>query len=180
MKFNPKEIFCELISGLSFICYLAPLFHLFDILSFAEMKSLLDKITTVEFISIFLIITYVLGILMDAIGLTIGSGFLDDKVSNNEPSGIEYQEYWKNVNDKLSAYREEQWTYYSCFRNVFINLIPILVSWLFVLGFNKGFILLLVTLILLGICLFFSMRTLLRLYYRITRYDLSGSGEEEK
>lgn len=178
MKLNLKEIFCELLSGLTLILLIIPVLHVLGAVPIFKIeKMVMESLDSTLVITLTLVCSFVLGIVMDSIGLALGSLFIDKLICPNEPKSSEYQRYWKTVTPELSAYREEQWAYYSCYRNMSIVLVPLIIFWSFVV-FEQGNFLLVVPLIVGGtlteLALIKSMKILLELVYKITRYDLSA------
>lgn len=178
MKINPKEIFCELLSGLGMFAFLLPLVLLLDFTSCDKLVLYIKGIgNDLAILTILITLCYVLGILMDSIGLTLGYMVIDKVLGGQEPTAIDYQNYWKNVTTELSEFREQQWTYYSCFRNLSIVIIPAALLWFVLMIKNDNTSLAWVILISSALVEFFlirSMKILLGLYYQITKYDLSA------
>lgn len=177
MKINPKEIFCELLSGMGMILLIIPIVLLLDIASLDDLMAFLnDKNNFLPLLTGLTILSYVLGILMDAVGLALGYLVIDKLVGGKEPTSNEYRKYWKNVTQELSGFREQQWTYYSCFRNLSINLIPAGGLWFIVLiqqGSTAIAFVVIISTVIIELSLIKSMEILLKLYYQITKYDLS-------
>ncbi|MCE7990896.1 MAG: hypothetical protein HEP71_02910 [Roseivirga sp.] len=183
MKLNLKEIFCELLSGLALILLILPLLHILGAVTIFQVKELaLESLDGTLLITLTLICSFVLGIIMDSIGLALGSLFIDKVICSDEPESFDYRRYWKTVTTELSAYREEQWAYYSCYRNMSIVLIPLVFFWSIVI-YEQGNYLLIVVLIVVGVltelALIKSMKILLELVYKLTKYDLSDSPPDQ-
>jgi hypothetical protein len=97
----------------------------------------------------------------------------------NFPSAESLANYWKTAAQHVVKYRDTQWTYYSFYRNLFILFVPGSIgfgivaaryynNWLGVGAF--------VSVVLIEVCLFFSLRVLINLYYDILKNFSSSSG----
>lgn len=116
---------------------------------------------------------YLLGLIVDSLGLAIGEWKLDGWVVKEPPPEKEtIAHFYKAVSEHLLKYRDLQWTYYSMYRNMFILGIPITI---FVMGclIKRDLYFWAATTVLIGmlfiVSTWVSMRTLLKLCYAITR-----------
>ncbi len=170
--FNLTNIFCEVLSGLGIITFLIPLLDILNCYTLKEtLAFIIDKTTLANF-GILLFLCYTLGLLFDAIGLAIGDLFLDDLSNKDTPTDVQISDFWKNANSHVLNYRDIQWAYYSCYRNLFIIFAPGSIVWAIAIWKNFNWYSAIITLILLGVfewILFYSMKTLLKLYYTITK-----------
>ncbi len=182
MKVNLKEIFCELLSGLALILLIIPILYLLGEVTIDEILKAISQSSGAVVVTLVIGVSFILGIIMDAVGLALGSLFLDKLICENEPQASDYQKYWKEVTPELSAYREGQWAYYSCYRNLFIIIPPLLFFWsrvIYLQGNSPVILVLVVFGVLIEVALLKSMIVLLDLFYRITCYDLSEQVQGE-
>ena len=114
------EVFCEIVSGLSLVVIAFPLADLLDLSNLSDSWTFLIDKMDLSGLTIVLVISYLLGIIVDSIGLTIGEIFLDDLVFKEKPSTDQKSCFWNKAGDHVLKYRDSQWAYYSCYRNLFI------------------------------------------------------------
>jgi hypothetical protein len=170
--FNLTNIFCEVLSGLGIITFLIPLLDILNCYTLKETLTFIaDKISLANF-GILIFLCYILGLLFDAIGLVIGDLFLDNRANKDVPTQAQVADFWKNANSHVLDYRDIQWAYYSLYRNLFIISAPGSIVWAIAIWKNFNWYSALITQILFGVfewILFYSMKTLLKLYYTITK-----------
>jgi hypothetical protein len=173
-EFNLADLFGELLSG---ILVLIVSILILDYCGFFTLKDII-KCFKIElgFITFILLFCYFLGIIMHSIGLTLGELFLDNLITTKkEPTEKQKKKYFKNVQEHVSAYRDRQWKYYSLYRNIFIIIIIGLFFYCNIVWREIGSKFTVITtfiIVLVLISLYFTMRTLINLYYRITKsYD---------
>jgi hypothetical protein len=166
------QVFCEVLTGLAFLFVMLSVLSLTGFYTVPDVARYAIGKLTVASLGAILVIAYLLGTMMDAVGLALDQLFLDRLVVRTEPSEDDRAKFWKNVNQHVLAYREAQWTYFSCYRNLFILFIPGSILWTLVIwktvgpywGISSGCIF-----ILLEISFFITMKELVKIYFAITK-----------
>jgi cation transport ATPase len=167
--FNFTELFCEILSGLIAVIVFV---LILDVAGYCDIEKYFCSLKIdLSFLTILLVVSYFVGLLIDAIGLSLGEWFLDNLVSKKAPQREKFRNFYKNANESLVKYRDTQWTYYSLYRNLlvlfFIGLpfygikIWKCIDW-------KFSVVSMLLIIGIMVALFASMKTLLKLYYEIT------------
>ena len=169
--FNFADLFCEILSGI--LAIIISLLIL-DYSGYLSMKDILANLTIdFSFLTCIIVLGYLVGLIIDSIGLALGELFLDKFIATiPEPTDVERKNYYKNVQENVSTYRNRQWKFYSLYRNIFIISIIGLYFYFMVTWEDFGLKFSIVTsLIIIAILssVFYSMRTLINLYYRITK-----------
>jgi hypothetical protein len=166
------EVFCEILSGFALAAIIIP---------FLDVTHVTDVALTTEFIGKHLngasvaggiAISYLLGLIMDAVGLSLGELFLDIWVCRDTPSSQQTQGFFKAVQPHVLQYRDTQWAYYSMYRNLFLLLIPGGIFWSWTAWSHSGWIwglAILAASALLELCFWRTMTALLQIYYTITK-----------
>ena len=168
---NFTELFCEIFSGLYTLLIIT---LIFDCFGYLDIIKTIQGIMTLPIFTITIVCSYLIGLIVDAIGLSLGEWFFDEWVSNEDdtPTKEEYAKYYKSVSETSAKYRDLQWSYYSLYRNIFLLSVVGIFFYMYKSGivFGGGFAVL-TTIIIIGInaCIFYAMRTLLNLYYKITK-----------
>lgn len=176
-QINLTEVFCEVLSGVALIIVIIPLLDILDYSSLSNTWAYIECRTSLSNFGILIVFSYILGLLIDAIGLTFGEWFLDDLICN-KPTDFEMARFWQNVDSHVLSYRDTQWAYYSCYRNLFIIFFPGTVFWTIsvwkTLGWHFGLPTLSIFIAFEWI-LYRSMKALLKIYYNIAK-SLSING----
>lgn len=169
---NLSELFCEVLSGFLAILLaivLADLFHLFPLRQAASAL-----LTNLELgpITLVLVCSYLAGLLVDALGLTLGEWKLDawmQTVSGNCNS----RQYWQTAAAHAVTYREHQWAFYSMYRNILILLAIGVIPFVLVVSKYAGYVASSCTFLaflILAMCMFFAGRATLDLYNRFPTF----------
>jgi len=112
------EVFCEIISGLA-VMLAAPV--LLRVLGF---QGVLERICSAEptalTAAVVVVTAYLVGLLMDAIGMCLGEWFLDGLLGDEGLSQEVQAKFWRGVTPHVLQYRDTQWAYYSAYRNLLI------------------------------------------------------------
>ena len=169
---NVAEVFCEVLSGLAVIFFVIPLLDIIVTISICKTFAFICKNLSATTIGGALVLAYILGLLMDAIGLALGEWFLDSLLCRDSPSTEEAAAFWKSVSSHVLAYRDIQWAYASAYRNLAILSVPGGLLWCWYVGNNYGWILgiaVLLGVIFLEVVLLKSVAVLLKIYYGITK-----------
>lgn len=179
MKLDLQKIFCELLSGTFLLFVLIPILVIADIITLDKVGESLETFDS-KYVVPILIILYFLGVLMDAVGLAIGQLYLDKALLSEEEEdehnthGEERTiKFWQSVPAHVLEYRDRQWAYYSCYRNLFILIIPGSLAWLICLVLHCyliASILVLIGFAVLQISLYFSLKALLGIYVSFGKY----------
>ena len=171
MKFNIVEVFCEILSGLILILLIIPIIELSGI---ADLKSIWCFLTTnlsAPNVTLLIVFSYLLGLIVDSIGFSVGDWFLDKKINDDDISPAQQVSFYNNVTPQVLSYRDTQWAYYSLYRNLFILFILHAIIWSICLIIHHEWYQSIVILIVIGIleiALFRTLRGLSKLYIDIT------------
>jgi pimeloyl-ACP methyl ester carboxylesterase len=168
---NLSQVFCEILSGFALSFSVLPMLDVLQICSFDQIISWIGSLDGAIFV-IALVLFYIMGLLIDAVGLAIGESFLDNLLNANPPSKEDRAAFWKNVPAHLLNYHDRQWTYYSAYRSLFILFIPGGISWIWMVwkkwGVHYGF-LVGIFFVIIEFALYRTLIALLNLYYDITK-----------
>ena len=173
-ELNLAETFCEILSGLSLLFLLVPLLDLIGVFSLDKSIGLFTGNLTVAGLGALLLVSFFVGTaVVDAVGFAIeqlaGRYLPSDPVVTDAEKSV----FWKTASEHVLRYREHQWTYYSCYRNLFIMLLPGGICWAIVVWcrFGRGYAAMVFgATALLEVALYFSMTGVLKLYHQITKY----------
>jgi hypothetical protein len=169
---NVAEVFCEVLSGLAVMFFVIPLLDIIGTSSISSIFPFMCKNLSATTIGGALVLAYILGLLMDAIGLAVGEWFLDSLLCKDYPSIEETAAFWKSVSSHVLGYRDTQWAYASAYRNLAILTVPGGLLWCWCVGNNYGWILgitALTGMIFIEVALLKSLSVLLRIYVAITK-----------
>ena len=168
------ETFCEVLSGLALLTILLPLLDILEYSTLANSLYYIVSHITLSNVGLLAIISYLLGLILDAFGLGIGEVFLDKLVAKNPPGDAETEQFWRNVSEHVLRYRDHQWTYYSCYRNLFIifPFASVLFLVCILLRYQTWHLIFVLAVVPIEWALWRSMCALLEIYYRITRSSL--------
>ena len=103
MKINLADIFCEVLSGLALFLNIIPLLDILDLATISKSLTYVSSKMTLSNVTVFVVACYVLGLLIDAVGLAfdrIFSFVLEDK---SPPSYTQRSNYWKSVTPQVLA-----------------------------------------------------------------------------
>lgn len=171
MKVVITEIFCEILTGLFASFVGLAILDFLRVVTFEQVWEIAKPPVGFPFITGLLIAAYLLGVVLDAVGLVFDNIF-DNLICADPPSSEQIGSFWKNSEAHVLAYRDNVWAYYFCYRNLFILTLPAIVfgaGTLYRRGLPGWAFFLAITLVAMGIVFFLSMRTLLKLYYDITK-----------
>ncbi len=165
------KTFCNVVTGLA-VC--AGIILNLTWLGFIQIEAisvfLAERFDTTLITAVFLL-SYLLGIVFNAFGLLFDK-YLGNKICADIPSDAQIKAFWAGVEEHVLAYRDHVWSYYFCYRNLLILLIPVAVGCfgtLWCRGHTGWAFTAALFLLMLGIALFISVRELLALYFRITK-----------
>jgi hypothetical protein len=167
---NLGELFCEVLGGALAISLAVALL---DLLGALEVAPLLRRAaaTSAGEITAVLIGSYLVGLLVDAVGLCVGEWCFDRTVLGKKPPKLEQlRPYWQIAPEHVMKYRAHQWTFFSAYRAAFLLLLPgavvfPLVIWKYAtVSWAAGVLLLIIG---LEVSLFASAKCLLKLYYAL-------------
>lgn len=171
MKVAVTEIFCEVISGIALLLVVLAGLDWAGVLSLEKSLGTAAGSINLTTLTGVLIAAYLAGVVFDSVGL-IFDLFCSHWICDNGPTDQETKKFWTSVDSHVLNYKDQVWAYYFCYRNIFILLVPAAVCWCGAL-WNRGYVmggwLALVSFIAFGGVLFGAMRSLLNLYYRITK-----------
>jgi hypothetical protein len=166
------EIFCEVLGGLGLAVVIVPLLALANNSRIEDIfHALLSKLDLAVLGSV-LLLAYLAGAIVDAVGFAIEELFLGKLVTTDKLSDTEVAAFWKGVNEHVLRYRDQQWTWYSCYRNLFILFFPSAILWTWVVVLNYSWcrgIFVFSIFVVVEISLLVTMKSLVKIYYKITR-----------
>jgi hypothetical protein len=167
-----RAVFCEVVSGLAFLGLLTPILELCTDQSLSSIIAIARDNFTLGNIAAILILAYLIGIIMDAIGFSLGELFLDRLACPQEPADKNFDTFLVRTPPHILRYRDIQWEYFSCYRNLFILTFPNAILWSIAAWrlYQSVWIVLIILAVsfLLAVVLFQAMGGLIRLYYGIT------------
>ncbi len=170
MKPDITEIFCEIISGIAGVFVAVLLLISIDVITFEQVREIATSNGDVLDFAGLLLVLYLVGIVVDALGLFFDKVF-GRWICDDEPGEKEEAVFWNKVSEHVLAYRNHVWAYYFCYRNLFMLCIPAGILWPFALrGTGVGLQWILIPMLfalLLVTVLFVAMRELFKLYYEI-------------
>jgi len=170
--FNLPELFCEILTGLSIVLLIVPILDIIEVISIHEFVKNAKNHISITDLMVLAFVSYLLGIIVDGLCLAIGEYKFDDLICSEKPTDHEKKVFWSQVELHVLSYRDRQWAFYTCYRNIFIVFIPCSLLWTASLALSYGTIVALIALtlfILIEIGLILSMKVLLPLYYLITK-----------
>lgn len=172
MKFSLTEFFCELVSGIAVILGATGYLCSSGILRLRHtLRAALNHDNWPSLVFV-LTAAFVAGLVADAIGMAFDRYF-SSKVCPTIPSAAQKKAFWKNSAKHVIAYREQQWAYYSLYRNLFLVTLAGAGGWLWISFSHFGCIALIAALIGwagLLVSFWICMQDLLGLYYALTTY----------
>ncbi len=174
MKLNIFLIFSELVAGIAFIALIFLYYFMFvphKINWVIAFKTNCSALTFSHLLSISVII-YFIGFVIDGIGLGLDEIVFNKLLLKERIDKNRRKSFFKNVSEHVLEYRNRQWSYYSCYRNLFLLIFPTLFivpyfvsktyGWL--QGIGAG------CLILALECIVYrTMKMLIKLYYSIEK-----------
>ena len=123
-------VFCEILSGLSAILIALALLDIASVWTIPDQVRWISAHSTVGTAAGLFIAAYVIGIVVDAIGLAfdsqIGERFKLLRKLLRYDSGQMPRGFYSSASEQVLKYWCEQWAYFSCYR----NLIVLSVLWL--------------------------------------------------
>jgi hypothetical protein len=169
---NLTEIFCEVLGGLGLAFVLVPaldLTHVYRMnVLFPELLAKLDWAV----LGSILVLAYLAGAVIDALGLAAEELFLGKFITSDKLSKDEVEAFWKNGQEHALKYRDQQWAWYSCYRNLFLLFVPGALLWTWVVvdryTWCRG-ILVFSGFVLLEGCFVVTMKALVKIYYQVSR-----------
>jgi hypothetical protein len=174
MKIDISKMICEILSGLFLILLILLIAYYYKTSEIEEFlkensKSLLD----LGIITLLFALCYFLGIIIDDIDLLFDAVTVDILMEKCKWFKIEKSNtLLKDLDEHILTYRNNQWSYYTCYRNLLILLIPIEIFVFRILFCNHlngwAWISILIFLVL-EVSFVHSMRLLLKLYKGIAK-----------
>lgn len=176
-----SQVFCEILGGLAGIFWALGALDLSGLYSVRDSWCWASKYASFSGLTAFLVFSYLIGIIVDAFGLVFDKVITDHWELSKKHSGISRSEFYKSAEAHLFSYWKEQWTYFSCYRNLFMVMIPGLITWPLLVNKYLGCFAASVTFILsviVAVVLWLAMQTLLKLYHCIpSHYSSSFSSD---
>jgi len=172
-EINIGEVFCEILSGFTVILLVIPLLDLTQYSNLEKTSEFIFRHFNGATLAGGIAVCYLLGLIMDAVGLGVGESFLDSWVKREgAPTEDERNRFWQETSAHALNYRNKQWAYYSTYRNLFLLLIPGGIFWVLALFLHGKAALafwLVLLLIFIEWCFWRTMVALLGIYYTITK-----------
>lgn len=123
-EINVGEVFCEILSGSAILLVIVAVLDLTNIQSVdATVVAVVNTLSGADVVVV-LVVSYLLGLLMDAIGFAMGELFLDQWVGLTQLTEEEFKKFWRTVPPHVLRYRNVQWSYYSAYRNLLVLGVP--------------------------------------------------------
>lgn len=170
--FSLTELFCEILSGILLIFLMLPWFFGAEVASFKEFYIQTIGLITATNVVLIVFFSYLIGLLVDAVGLSADKWVFDRLLFKNGPSPQERKEFFGKASAHLIGYRDTQWAYYSLYRNVFLiatvgGIIFLVGTWNLWNHWAKAWLVLAV--LMADWILYRAMEVLANLYNEITR-----------
>ncbi len=169
---NLTEVFCEVLSGLVLLCVIGLALHVSGVLSLEAAWSSVTAGLSLGGVATVLIVSYLLGLIMDAFGLAAGESFLDNWADASVPTAGEQQQFLETVPEHVLKYRDVQWAYYSTYRNLLLLFVPGGVLATIAAWRGRGFwaaVGVLLLAVVVSAALWRSMVALLGIYFRLSK-----------
>jgi hypothetical protein len=169
---NLKEMFCEILSGITLVFCILPILDLLGLVCLSHVFTFIGQRVTGTLVFVSICVFYLFGFLVDAVGFAMDYLILEKIYNIGSLKPDERTKFWKNVKEHVLKYRDTQWTFYSCYRNLFVLFIPGGFFWIWLIckvsQWYYGLILAIVVLFM-EFFLFKTMKALVKLYNEITR-----------
>lgn len=165
------KTFCNVITGLAVFVATALNLDWFGLIQIDEVWMRLTAHINATLITGIFLLSYLTGIIFNAFGLLFDK-FFAIYICSDLPTDANIKAFWLGVEEHVLSYRDHVWSYYFCYRNLFILLIPGGIGCIGTLwhrGHSGWGWASLVFFLLLGFALIVSIKELLALYYRITK-----------
>jgi hypothetical protein len=165
------QVFCEVLTGLGFLLVVFPVLVTVGPYNFHEAIFAIVRLS-IAGLGAILVSAYLIGTIVDAVGMALDQLFLNKFIHSSEPSEDDRAKFWRSVSQHVLAYRDAQWTYYSCYRNLFILFIPGSILWTTFVWMQVGRsfgMLTAIGFILLEAAFFITMKSLVGIYSKITK-----------
>ena len=94
---NISEVFCEILGGVSVFVYLIPLIDLLGLANLDESFHFIADNLSASGLAIVVVVAYLLGLLMDAVGLVADEMLFDKLHSEDPPTAANRKAFWKNA-----------------------------------------------------------------------------------
>jgi|ERR1039458_2385529 hypothetical protein len=119
-----------------------------------------------------LLLAYLAGTIVDAFGLAVEQLFLGNLITKDKLTDDEIKAFWKNAQEYVVEYRDHQWAWYSCYRNLFILFVPNAILWTWVVVRSYSWcagLLVFSAFVIAEISFVIAMKVLLRIYFQVGR-----------
>lgn len=168
---NLTEIFCEISSGLLLIGIFLPWTCEGNMNSISEIYRSCFANVTSSTIIVLLVFSYLLGLVVDALGL-VADAWLFRHIFQNSPTSAERRDFFSSAPAHILQYRDNQWAYYSLYRNIFLINVAGFVSIITFTRETWSFaekLALFAIVAFLNLCFFRAMTSIVNLYFEITK-----------
>jgi len=165
-----SHLFCEVLGGLIGILLVVCLLDVFGLLSLSIVWQEVKNNASLAGATVLLIGSYLVGLVVDAFGMVFDM-YVTDKwdAAKNRKVGAR-EEFFKHASEHAFRYWQEQWIYFSCYRNLFMLVVPGIIVWSWSAYKYRGCGAAIVCFVFSGIvagALWLAMRELLGVYYKI-------------
>jgi len=128
-SFDLNKTFCEVLSSLAIMSLSPPLLDLLGKKSLWDFWHFARSLEATQLAGI-LILAYMLGLIMDAIGIALGEWFLYRWLYNERATLKEWALYYKNLSSAdVFGYGEDEWAYLTTYTNLLIIAVPAWLLW---------------------------------------------------
>jgi hypothetical protein len=166
------EAFCEVLAGLALLLLAVPLLDISHVLPLETFFTAVLQNLRLATLGSILIVAYLMGAIFDAVGMATDELLLAHLLSVNPLTEAERKKFWCDVKEHVLRYRDCQWAWYSCYRNLLIILFPTAILWIWDIVLRSSMLWGAVAAMgfgLLGLAFVSTMKTLLKIYSQITK-----------
>ena len=166
------ETFCEVLAGLALLLLAVPLLDITHVLPLEAFCAAIFHDIRVATLGSILIVAYLLGAIFDAVGMVLDELLFARLLSVTSLTEAEAKKFWCDVKEHVLKYRDRQWAWYSCYRNLLIILLPTAIFWTWDIALRSNALwgaLAFVGFVLLGLAYVSTMKALLRIYFQISK-----------
>lgn len=176
-----SQVFCEVLAGLAAILLVVGILDISAIASTRECRDWGSKYATFAGLAGLFVGSYFIGLVVDAFGLVFDKLVTERWKSSREKRTKRNKKFYASAPEHVFAYWKEQWTYFSCYRNLFMLIVPGSVIWTWVVHIHYGCraaLIILCLMVFLEVVLWFTIRDLYGLYCRIPGYFCNSTDTE--
>ena len=169
---NLTEMFCEVLGGCGLAFLLVPILDLTNVYKMSDLFPALWAKLDWAVLGSILLLAYLAGTIVDAFGFALEDLFLGKLITADKLTDAEVKAFWKSAPKHLVEYRDRQWAWYSCYRNLFILFVPNAILWACVVVRSCTWwagLLVLSGFVIAEILLIIAMKALVCIYFQVSR-----------